>query len=116
MKITIAIAAVFAIALVQSPASNAEPEPIVAKAAVPVLNYQSPFRDYRLFGDAKPIAWKDANDEVARIGGWRAYAKEATETPSAPPTAPVDKAPATASKPSVPDKPHSGHQGHGQPK
>ena len=116
MKITIAIAAILAIALVQSRAANAEPDATDAKAAVPALKYQSPFRDYRPFDDAKPIPWKDANDEVGRIGGWRAYAKEASETPSAQPTAPADKAPATVSKPSVPGNPHAGHQGHGQPK
>ncbi|MEO8385560.1 MAG: hypothetical protein ABI583_09980, partial [Betaproteobacteria bacterium] len=75
MKTTIAVAAIFAIALAYPRASNAEADPANATAAVPALKFQSPFKDYRPLGDTKLTPWKDANDEVARIGGWRAYAK-----------------------------------------
>jgi hypothetical protein len=40
-------------------------------------NYTSPIADYQKFSDEKVLPWKAANDKVAEIGGWRAYAKEA---------------------------------------
>lgn len=47
-----------------------------SRAAAP-----SVFSNYQTFVD-EPIAnWKSANDTVARIGGWRAYAKEAAVAP-----------------------------------
>jgi hypothetical protein len=39
--------------------------------------YTSPIADYQKFVDEKVLPWKDANNKVAEIGGWRAYAKEA---------------------------------------
>jgi hypothetical protein len=52
-------------------------------------SYVSPLADYQRFIDEKVLPWKAANDKVAEIGGWRAYAKEAqavmpTSTPSKP--------------------------------
>jgi outer membrane protein TolC len=41
------------------------------------LSYTSPIVDYQKFVDEKVLPWKAANDKVAEIGGWRAYAKEA---------------------------------------
>jgi hypothetical protein len=41
------------------------------------INYTSPIADYQKFVDEKVLPWKAANDKVAEIGGWRAYAKEA---------------------------------------
>jgi hypothetical protein len=41
------------------------------------LGYTSPIADYQKFVDEKVLPWKDANNKVAEIGGWRAYAKEA---------------------------------------
>jgi hypothetical protein len=40
-------------------------------------SYTSPIADYQKFADEKVLPWKAANDKVAEIGGWRAYAKEA---------------------------------------
>lgn len=37
----------------------------------------SAFREYRPFTDSPPSDWRGANDTVGRIGGWRAYAREA---------------------------------------
>ena len=58
-------------------------DPANAQAAVPRAVHSSAFAGYRRHAEAAPIAWKEANDSVARIGGWRAYAREAAE-PSAP--------------------------------
>ena len=60
-------------------AAAAPPDPADGKASVPPVQYQSPFADYRPLGEDKNAAWKDANDTVGKIGGWRAYAREAAE-------------------------------------
>ena len=46
-------------------------------------SYSSPIADYQKFVDEKVLPWKAANDKVADIGGWRAYAKEAQANPVA---------------------------------
>jgi hypothetical protein len=53
------------------------PDPLDAAAPVPALKYSSSLDSFRAFSDDKPVPWKDANDTTARIGGWRAYAREA---------------------------------------
>lgn len=40
-----------------------------------VLDYSSVFDDYLPFDDYPDISWKEANDNVGEIGGWRAYLK-----------------------------------------
>ncbi|MFT3733456.1 MAG: hypothetical protein QM776_00185 [Rhodocyclaceae bacterium] len=48
-----------------------------APAATPGTATQEPaLKHYRNFRDAPPADWRETNDKVARIGGWRAYAKE----------------------------------------
>ncbi len=66
--------------------------------------YKSPFSDYHLLGEDKRKPWKAANDEVGKVGGWRAYAREAaapsvTASPSRTQTAP-NAAPVLVSQPS----------------
>jgi hypothetical protein len=41
--------------------------------------YRSVFEGYQPYGESKMVPWKEANDTVGQIGGWRAYAKEAAE-------------------------------------
>ena len=41
--------------------------------------YRSAFENYQPFAEEKVLPWKEANDAVRAIGGWRAYAKEANE-------------------------------------
>jgi len=45
------------------------PDPAEAQAPVPASSYRSVFEDYRNLEEPKPIAWRDANDEAARVGG-----------------------------------------------
>lgn len=54
-----------------------KPDPLDPKARVPALRYTSPLTQYRRLADDPPLAWREANDTVTRIGGWRAYAREA---------------------------------------
>jgi hypothetical protein len=48
------------------------------------LAYTSPLASYKRFQDAPPGAWQDANQTVNRIGGWRAYARQAQESEAVP--------------------------------
>lgn len=61
----------------QPAAQPAKPDPLNPQVSVPPLSYQSSFAQYRRLDDSRPISWREANDTVARIGGWRVYAREA---------------------------------------
>ena len=69
-------------------AAEPRPDPLDARVAVPALRYSSSLAGFRTWGDTTPMAWKDANDNAARIGGWRAYAREA-QAPAAGASAPA---------------------------
>ena len=106
------------------PASRgAKPDPLDPKAGVPTLTYESSLSQYRRLGNEAPISWREANDTVARIGGWRVYAREAqqpTATPAPRPSgATPDVKPApepSAVQPSETAKPMPpGHGGHKMP-
>jgi len=55
------------------------------RAQAATASFQSALDGYKPYTDETTGNWKEANDLTARIGGWRAYAKEAsgpeTETP-----------------------------------
>ena len=63
------------------------------------VRYESAFSRYKSYRDEKATPWREANDTVTQIGGWRAYAKEAqqpehvssTAAPTPPATPPVAK-------------------------
>lgn len=82
--------------------------PAMAQVAAPPA-YRSAFEGYQPYTEEKPVNWKEANDSVGRIGGWREYAKEAQQPDpgSAAPAAPAP-APAPAADSAKPD-PHAGH-------
>ena len=42
--------------------------------------YRSALEGYQPYTDEKVVNWKEANDNAGRIGGWREYAKEASES------------------------------------
>jgi hypothetical protein len=74
-------------------------------AAVPAtaqIPYRSVFEGYQPFTLDKVLPWKDTNQTVETIGGWRAYAKEAAE--------PAAKGQQTPPTPSV--TPHADHGKH----
>ena len=116
-------AALFALltaAQAQPSAKAARPDPLDPKASVTTLRYESSFARYRLLGEEKPVSWRDANDTVTQIGGWRVYAREAQQPDPAPIPAPVS-APAVkptdtppAAKP-MPMPMPAGHGGHKTP-
>ena len=55
-----------------------------AKPGVSPVPYKSAFEGYQAYSDDKMTHWKAANDEVARIGGWREYAKQAQQPENTP--------------------------------
>ncbi|MEQ1807146.1 MAG: hypothetical protein ABL900_17350 [Burkholderiaceae bacterium] len=73
----------------QPPAGTAKRDPLDAKANIPALTYESSFAHYRRSSDEKPVSWRDANDTVTRIGGWRVYAREAQQPDPAPQAKPL---------------------------
>jgi len=87
-------ATVCAQAVVTPPGPSAAP-PIPAPAA-----YQSALENYQPYRDEKIKPWKEANDTVGKVGGWRAYAKEAAEPASQGGAAPASSGTA---------HPHAGH-------
>jgi len=78
------------------------------KAVVPPLVYSSVLQGYRPNAEVAVGSWKDTNDNVGRIGGWRVYAKEARQPDAVAPGA------SAASAPTIPDaKPTpAGHADH----
>jgi hypothetical protein len=84
----------------QSAARTARADPLDPKASVPAPIYASSFSQYRRLDAEKPISWREANDAVTRIGGWRAYAREAQQPEAAVPAQlPPAALPAAATKP-----------------
>jgi hypothetical protein len=76
-------------------------DPSSSAASVPAAAYRSALSGYQRYQDQPAGSWREANNTVNRVGGWRVYAREANQ-PEAP------SAPASAAKPaSAP-----GHAGH----
>lgn len=65
------------------------------------LQYTSPLRAYQAYADEPIQSWREANDRVGRLGGWRTYAKDASTDE------PVKVEPAA--------NPHAGHHGADKP-
>ena len=98
-----------------APAPATETISANAAPAPTALVYPSVFEGYQPFSDEKLKPWKESNATVEKIGGWRAYAKEAAEpqakhdhTPAASPASPATAAKASA----APADPHAGHGKH----
>lgn len=85
-----------------------------AADAAPSSAYRSAWSGYRPFADEKVISWKDANDEVRRIGGWRAYLRESQSGQSSGSAGAATK---DSAKPAPSDAgPAQGHDAHNKPK
>lgn len=83
----------------------------------PPFAYRSAFESYQAFSEEKVQSWKQANDTVGRIGGWRVYAKEAAGAPAPAEDAKDQdaKAPASQAEPKPAAeavKPPAGHGHH----
>jgi hypothetical protein len=103
---TFALATATALAQVIPPSTppKAGADPSDAAAPVAPMVYRSSLATYQRLGEPEPLSWREANDRVGRIGGWRAYAREAMEPE-----------PAASAAPSSPPKKdsHDDHKMHG---
>jgi hypothetical protein len=99
----------------QQPSTRtARPDPLESTANVPTPTYKSAFAPFRRLGEEKAVSWRDANDNVARIGGWRVYAREAQQPnpapAAAPATKPADSTPNAQPAPALMPRAHGGHK------
>ena len=70
------------------------PDPTDPAAIVPVAPYESAFAGYKILresSDSPAKAWRDANDEMGRIGGHAGQIKDAADQamPAAPASMPM---------------------------
>jgi hypothetical protein len=93
------------------------PDPLDAAAPVPPVLHRSTLGAYRPAHEVAVGSWKDANDAVARIGGWRTYLREAqAPAPSAGASSPAPPAPPASSGRPGGRHGDGGHGGgHGRP-
>ncbi len=100
------LVAVCSASLAQS-AAGKRADPLDSSAAVPPLVFQSTLGGYQRHAEQPVGSWREANETVNRVGGWRAYAREAGR-PDAPATNNAPSKPATPAPTSAP----AGHGGH----
>jgi hypothetical protein len=81
----------------------AQPLPTAAPSAPPTLTYRSAFERYKPAANPDSADWREANDRVGRIGGWRVYAREAAQPESAEPPRPAPPAGMTPAAPAPAD-------------
>ena len=66
-------------------------QPATPPSGISALEFRSAFEGYRPYTEEKTVDWKQANDNVGKIGGWREYAREASqpETTAGPAVTPA---------------------------
>lgn len=82
---TAVLIAVPALAAAQGAATPAAPQPV----------YRSAFEGYRPFTDEPVRPWRETNDTVGRLGGWKAYARESQASDARPAAPNPSSAPAS---------------------
>jgi hypothetical protein len=92
--------ALFATTTCAAAMAQQAPPPGASPATAPAP-YRSAFEGYQRFAEEKLAPWKESNDTVGKVGGWRAYAREASEGTAKP---------AAPSAPSATPAPSSGHK------
>lgn len=107
------LAALAVLAVLPALTANAQPG-VSATPESAAPSFRSALEGYQPFSDEKVLPWREANDNVGRIGGWRVYAREAQEGADSSNAAPARPASGTAgAKPAdpapVPANPHLGH-------
>lgn len=86
-----ALAVLAATAQPTSPTPRQSPAPAasVTSTRADTTPYRSALENYQPYADEKVRPWKEANDAVRAIGGWRTYAKEANEQSGKTPASPA---------------------------
>lgn len=75
LPLALAMLASAAAAQAPSTALTTESPPVLSQA----LQYRSAIGAYQTYADQSIQPWREANDRVQRIGGWRTYAKEVSD-------------------------------------
>lgn len=85
-----ALALAIAIPAHAQTSTTSRPDALDSKASVPAVVYRSALSTYRPHAEQPVGAWREANETVNRVGGWRAYAREARvpQPPVSPASAP----------------------------
>ena len=114
ISFALAIAHGVAALMVAIPVAHGQARPgpdtaVEKRIDTPGVAYESPFKGYRKLEDQPIASWREANDLVHQLGGWKAFASG--KVPDAP------AAPAAAGEPSKPSQPQAppaaaGHAGH----
>ena len=58
-------------------------QPATPPPGASALEFRSAFEGYKPYTEEKTVDWKRANDNVGKIGGWREYAREASQPDTA---------------------------------
>ena len=66
--------------------AQADKGPVSNTASAVGLTYRSVLENYQPYSAQQVQPWRESNDNVGRIGGWRAYAKETGQTDDEKPT------------------------------
>ena len=69
-----------------------------------VLSDVAPLQGYQRYVDSTIHSWREVNDQVRQIGGWRTYAREAAQPDANNPVTPASAAATSGA--------HTGHGGH----
>ena len=78
--------------------NSARPDPADPKLAVPSRPYESAFKDYRPHVDPEVSRWREANEEMGRLGGHVGHVPKSSDAAAKP----AAKAPA--------QRDHGGHK------
>lgn len=71
-----ALPALLAMSVSAQTATAPAADPVAQTQPAPA-QYRSVLENYQPYRENNMVPWKQANDTVGKIGGWRAYAKEA---------------------------------------
>jgi hypothetical protein len=107
-----ALAALIAAAPAPAAAQAATPAGAVAASSDATPHYRSALDGYRPFGDVAVQPWRESNDRVARIGGWKAYLREAQGAPAQPAASAPDAADPRPQRSPDADSTPRGHMHH----
>ena len=113
VAVALALAALAAAPVSAQSTAGPAPSPSPQGAAhspTPPLAWRSAFDGYQPYTDAKVLPWKQSNDTVGAVGGWRAYAREAQASePKAEPAPELKPSPMPATPATPGADPHAGH-------
>lgn len=114
ISFALAIASMAAIPVAQGQARPAPDSPAGKPIDAPAVAYESAFKGYRRLEDQPVASWRDANNLVHQLGGWKAFASG--KVPDQPESLPGEAKPAQSADKAQPAQSPApaaaGHSGH----